>query len=83
MTDGTPAGPILDGLGVNLELGEHDRVTEVLLVAKTHDMETGDIGMTITCSRGLDWIARAGLLATAQRIEDRIADSLFGAGEEE
>jgi hypothetical protein len=62
MTTGRPAGPILDGLGVTVQLDEDDLITEVLLIGKTVDMKTGAVGLTVA-SNGLDWIVLAGLHA--------------------
>lgn len=62
-----PAGPILEELGVTFALDDSDRVTEVLLLAKTMDMETGDVALVISSNK-LDWIAKAGLVAAAQQV---------------
>lgn len=67
MTDGVPAGPILDELGVTFGIDDTDRVTEVLVLAKTLDLETGEVGLAMA-HNGIDWITRAGLLATAQLV---------------
>lgn len=64
MTDRHPAGPILDGLGVTFELAPDDRVTEVLVLAKTTDLATGAVGLSLA-SNGLDWIAQIGLITAA------------------
>lgn len=64
-----PAGPVLDELGVTLDLDPHDRVTEVLLLAKTTNLETGDVALLVA-SNGLDWIAQAGLHAAYAQILD-------------
>ncbi len=67
MADLRPAGPILDELGVELELSDHDRVTEVLVLAKTTNLENGDVALVIA-SNDLDWIAQAGLHAAAAQV---------------
>lgn len=64
MTEPHAAGPILDGLGVTLNLDPDDRVTEVLILAKTTDLNTGTVGLSLA-SNGLDWIAQIGLLTAA------------------
>ena len=69
MTDLRPAGPILDELGVTMELGEQDRVTEIVVIAKTTDLDTGDVALVIA-SNDLDWIAQAGLLAAAGEVQN-------------
>lgn len=68
MSEPRPAGPILDELGVTLELEPNDRVTEVLILAKLTDLDTGDVGL-VFASNDLDWIAQAGLLAAASQVE--------------
>jgi hypothetical protein len=63
--DGVPAGPILDDLGVRLGIDDTDRVVEVLVLAKTLDLESGEVGLAMA-HNGIDWIAKSGLLAAAQ-----------------
>ena len=60
--DETPAGPILDELGVTLPLDDQDRVTEVLVLAKSTNLETGQAAL-IVASNDLDWISQLGLVA--------------------
>lgn len=62
-----PAGAILDELGVTFELADDDRITEVVVLAKSTNLGTGDVALVIA-SNDLDWIAQAGLLATAQQV---------------
>lgn len=62
-----PAGPILDELGVTFELADDDRITEVVVLAKSTNLDTGDVALVIS-SNDLDWIAQAGLLAAAQQV---------------
>jgi len=67
MSEGRPAGPILDELAVTMPLDEHDRVTEVLLLAKVTNLETGNVAL-LNASNDLDWIAQWGLLAAAKQV---------------
>lgn len=69
MTELRPAGPILDELGVTMELSEQDRVTEIVVIAKTTDLDTGLVALVIA-SNELDWIAQGGLLAAARQVEN-------------
>lgn len=62
-----PAGPILDDLGVTVHLDEQDRITQVLMLAKTTNLDTGDVAL-IVASNDLDWIAQAGLHAAAAQV---------------
>lgn len=64
-----PLGPILDELGVTVDLHEHDRITEVMVIAKVTDLSNGDVGITVSTS-GLDWVAQAGLHACVGRVLD-------------
>lgn len=61
------AGPILDELGVTFELDEQDRVTEVLLLAKVTDLDTGSVSLMYT-HNDLDWISQLGLHAAAGQV---------------
>ena len=70
MSEPRPAGPLLDALDVTLNLDEHDQLTDVLIVARTADFESGDTGIVIGTSRGLDWVTQYGLLAAARHVLD-------------
>lgn len=76
-----PAGPILDDLGVTIGMDESDRVAEVLVVAKTVSMNTGDVALVIS-SNDLDWVAQWGLHAAAGHVFAR-PDVLRCRGEED
>lgn len=66
-----PAGPILDALGVALDVAENDQVTEVMILAKVSSFgEDGGTGLVIGTSAGLDWISQRGLVSTAQFVLD-------------
>ena len=66
-----PAGPILDALGVALDVAENDQVTEVLVIAKVASFgEDGGTGLILGTSDGLDWVAQRGLVSTAQWVLD-------------
>lgn len=67
MSEWRPAGPILDELGVKMELDDNDRVTDVLVIAKTTDLATGEVGLVIA-SNELDWITQAGLHTAANYV---------------
>ncbi len=66
------AGPVLDALGVTLDLDEHQQVTEAMIIAKIVDFGTDSPGtyLVLSCSKGLDWIAQRGLMSTAQLMLD-------------
>jgi hypothetical protein len=63
-----PIGETLDSLGVRLDLEEGHQVTEVLVVAKVVDFNTGATALTLGCNTGLDWVAQLGLSAGAHMI---------------
>lgn len=62
-----PAGPILDELGVTLDLDDEDRLTEVLLIAKITNLNTGRPALLLA-SNDLDWIQQWGLHAAAGQV---------------
>lgn len=64
-----PAGPVLDELGVTLDLDPQDRVTEVMVLAKVTNLDTGRVALVIA-DNGLDWIAQRGLHSAAQHVLD-------------
>lgn len=71
-----PIGPLLDELGVRIDIDPADRIVDVLVLAKVTDMETGRSTLTVA-TNDLDWIAQAGLHAAfaliqsgAERAED-------------
>lgn len=68
MTDPRHAGPILDALGVTFDLDIHDQVTEVLVLGKTSNFESGDTGFLLANSPGMDFITQHGLPAVARRV---------------
>lgn len=67
-----PAGPILDGLGIILDLSDGDLVASAMVIAKVVD---GDGGVTLLLaeSDGISWIEQLGLLTAA-------SDLLRGGG---
>lgn len=60
------AGPILDALGVMLDVEQVDQVTEVLVIAKVSSFgEEGGTGLVIATSTALDWVQQRGLVSAA------------------
>lgn len=62
-----PVGPILDGLGVTVDLDDGELVESALILAKTVDAD-GEVALMVASSTGLTWIDQAGLLAAAQQV---------------
>lgn len=54
---------------MTFELDPQDRITEVLVLAKVTDLETGQVALTFT-HNDLDWIALLGLHAAAGQVLD-------------
>ena len=63
-----PFAPIVDQLGMRAELGDNDQVSAMIIIVKTIDFESGEVGLGYYRSPGLDWIDARGMLATAQDI---------------
>lgn len=58
------AGPILDGLGITLDLNDGDLIASALVIAKVVDAD-GEVGLHIADSEGMSWLDQYGLLAAA------------------
>lgn len=65
------AGPILDALGVRLDLDEHQHLSEVVLVGKLINAEDGETALILTASDGTDWVAQLGLLAAGRAVVEQ------------
>ncbi len=66
MTD-QPAGPIIDGLGVTIDLSDGDLVSDAVVIAK---VVTADGGVTValSSSESMSWLDQFGLIAAANRV---------------
>lgn len=62
-----PAGPILDGLGVTIDLEPTDLVESAVVLLKTIDAD-GHVGVEIVNSAGMDWLGQLAIITAAQRI---------------
>lgn len=58
-------GEQLDALGVLLDIGEGQQITEVIVVAKLTDFNIGGTALTIGSNPGLDWLSHLALLEGA------------------
>lgn len=67
MTD-RPAAPLLENMGIVLDLEDNQQVTDVLLIARVADFEDGTTALVLGASTGVDWILQRGLLASAQDV---------------
>lgn len=67
--DDKPLGAILDNLGVSGTLRDGQQVMEALVICKVIDFEGDDeVSILMASNKGLDWIARRGLISAAQQI---------------
>lgn len=58
------AGSYIDALGVTMPMSDNDHLTEVLVIGKVHNLDTGSVSLLIT-SNDLDWITKWGLHTAA------------------
>ncbi len=65
-----PAGPLLDALGVTIDLDEHQQLTDVMIIGRVLDFADDGSGtaLVIGSNRGNDWIAQLGMLAAARLV---------------
>lgn len=66
MTD-QPIGPILDGLGVTIDLADGDLVSDAVVVAKVVDAD-GNVSVALSSSESASWLDQFGLVAAAYRV---------------
>ncbi len=64
MTD-QPIGPVLDGLGVTIDLADGDLVEDAVVLAKVVDAD-GDVTLSISSSEGQSWLDQLGLVTAAR-----------------
>lgn len=77
-----PAGPIIDGLGVTVDLDDEDLITEVVVIGKcTRLSDGGGTSLVLASSDGIDWVSQLGLIEGARRV---VLDGITGqAGDDE
>lgn len=63
-------GPVLDGLGVTLDMEDDDLIASAVVLAKVVDND-GQVALYIGVSHGLSWIDQLGLLAAAQQVSQQ------------
>lgn len=64
-----PIGPILDGLGVTLDLDDGDLVESAVVILKVVNA-TGTVTVALQDSAGMDWLAQLALISAAKQIVD-------------
>lgn len=78
MTD-QQIGPVLDGLGVTLDLDDGDLVASALVLAKVVGKD-GEVSLFVGESDGLSWLDQIGLVTAAQQV---IQQTQFAPREED
>jgi hypothetical protein len=58
----------LDQLGIDLDLDEHDLVSDAVLIAKVHKPD-GGVRVVMRASAGTDWVTQRGLIAVANDVD--------------
>ncbi|MDH2424747.1 hypothetical protein [Sphaerisporangium sp. TRM90804] len=64
-----PAGPVIDGLGLTLDLRTDDLVSDAIVIAKVIGPD-GIPKVVISDSHSLDWLSQYALIKAAERIND-------------
>lgn len=64
----SPAGPVLDGLGVTLDLDEHEQVTDVLVLVKTKNFDSDAVAVQAQSGSSPDWVSVLGLYHACRRL---------------
>jgi hypothetical protein len=62
-----PIGPILDGLGVKLDIDDGDLVESAVVLAKVV-LPDGRVSVALSDSEGMSWLEQLGLIAAATQI---------------
>jgi hypothetical protein len=62
-----PIGPILDGLGVTIDLAEGDLVSDAVVVAKVVDSD-GNVAVALSSNESLSWLDELGLISAASDV---------------
>lgn len=66
MTD-QPAGPILDGLGVTIDLADGDLVENAIVIAKVLGPD-GGVTVSLSSSESMSWLDQLGLLVAGSDV---------------
>ncbi len=66
MTD-QPIGPVLDGLGVTIDLADGDLVEDAVVLAKVVDAD-GGVTLSISSSEAQSWLDQLGLVTAGYHL---------------
>ena len=58
------SGPILDGLGVTLDLSDGDLIASAMVIAKVVTKD-GEVTLLLADSEGMSWLDQLGLVTAA------------------
>lgn len=62
-----PIGPVLDGLGVTIDLEPGALIESAVVISKVLTAD-GEIALDLQGSDGLDWLAQLGLITAASQV---------------
>lgn len=79
--DKRPLSALLDGMDINISLQPGQQITEVVMIAKVVDFDSGTTQVGLYKSAGTDWVNQLGLMAAAQQIID--AGSIYCPDDED
>ncbi len=65
-----PAGPILDGLGVTIDLADGDLVSDAVVIAKIVDTD-GNVTVSLSSNETMSWLDQLALLVAGSDIVRR------------
>jgi hypothetical protein len=65
---GVPIGPVADQLGVRLHIHPGEQVTEMMVIMKRANFETGTTSVAFSFAEGMDWVQRRALIYVAEEI---------------
>lgn len=64
-----PIGPVADQLGVRLHIHPPgEQVTEMMVIMKRANFETGTTSVAFSFAEGMDWVQRRALIYVAEEI---------------
>lgn len=68
MGEDQPLAPIVDHLGVTHRFTDSQQVTEMVIIMKVLDFESGETHLGMSRSNGCDWIGQRGLIYSAVEV---------------
>lgn len=59
-----PAGPIIDGLGIVIDLEDGDLVADAVILTKVVTAD-GEVSLSVSSSESMSWLDQLGVIAAA------------------